>query len=52
MMAALVKALSRSTGMEVEAEDLKTILIFCGVGLFLSLAAGMTYGLNIAADLF
>jgi hypothetical protein len=52
MMAALVKALSRSTSMEVESEALKTILIFCGAGLFLSLAAAMTYGLKIAADHF
>ncbi|MGY4510229.1 hypothetical protein [Bradyrhizobium sp. USDA 3650] len=52
MMAALVNALSRSTGMHVEAEDLKTILIFCRLGLLLSLAAAMTCGLNTAADLF
>ena len=51
-MAALVKVLSRSTGVHVEGEDLKTILIFGGAGLLLSLAAAMTYGLNIAADLF
>jgi hypothetical protein len=51
-MAALVKVLSRSTGMDVDAEGLKTILIFCGAGLFLSLVAAMTYGLNLAADLF
>jgi hypothetical protein len=51
-MAALAKVLSRSTGIHVEGEDLKTILIFCGAGLFLSLSAAMTSGLNIAADLF
>ncbi|MGY4510222.1 hypothetical protein [Bradyrhizobium sp. USDA 3650] len=42
MMAALVKVLSRSTGIQVEAEDLKIILIFCGLGLLLLLAAAMT----------
>jgi hypothetical protein len=53
MMAALAKALSRSTGVDVDdAEGLKTILIFCGAGLLLSLAAAMTYGLNLATDLF
>ena len=52
MMAALAKILSRSTGADVAAEELKTILIFCGLGLLLSLLAAMTYGLNIAADLF
>jgi hypothetical protein len=49
MMAALAKVLSR-TGAEVDADGLKTILIFCGAGLFLSLIAAMTYGLNLAAD--
>jgi hypothetical protein len=34
------------------ADGLKTILIFCGAGLLLSLAAAMTSGLNLAADLF
>jgi hypothetical protein len=52
MMAALVKVLSRSTGLDVDAEGLKTILIFCGAGLLLSRVAAMTYGLNLAADLF
>ena len=52
MMAALAKVLTRSTGADVDADGLKTILIFCRGGLFLSLMASMTYGLNIAADLF
>lgn len=52
MMAALAKVLSRSTGADVDADGLKTILIFCGAGLLLSLMVGMTYGLNLTADLF
>ena len=52
MMAELAKVLSRSTGADVDADGLKTILIFCGAGLFLSLMAAMTYGLNLPADLF
>jgi hypothetical protein len=35
-MAALAKALSRVSGTQVDVETLKTIVIFCGVGLTLS----------------
>ncbi|MET4276224.1 MULTISPECIES: hypothetical protein [unclassified Bradyrhizobium] len=52
MMAVLVKALSRTTGRDIDVEGLKIILIFCGTGLLLSVLAAMTYGLNLAADLF
>lgn len=52
MMAALVKALSRTTSRDIDVEELKIILIFCGAGLLLSLVAAMTYGLSLATDLF
>ncbi|WP_198957596.1 hypothetical protein [Bradyrhizobium canariense] len=52
MMPALVKALSCTTGRDIDVEGLKTILIFCGTGLLLSVVAAMTYGLNLAADVF
>ena len=52
MMAALVKALSRTTSRDVDVDGLKIILIFCGAGLLLSLVAAITYGLNLGADLF
>jgi hypothetical protein len=52
MMAALAKVLSRSTGAALDVEGLKVILIFCGTGLLLSLAAAMTYGINLTIDLF
>lgn len=48
-MATLVKVLSRTTGTDVDVDGLKIILIFCGAGLFLSLLAGITYGLNLGA---
>ncbi|MGY4427860.1 hypothetical protein ACVWWO_000337 [Bradyrhizobium sp. F1.13.1] len=51
-MVALLKALSSTTGTNSDEEGPKTVLIVCGAGLFLSLLAGMTYGLNLAADLF
>jgi hypothetical protein len=47
MMAALTKVLWRTTGADVDIEDLKIVLIFCGAGLLLSLLAAMTYGLGL-----
>ncbi|MBR1092063.1 hypothetical protein JQ621_31825 [Bradyrhizobium manausense] len=52
MMAALVKTLSHVTGTDVDIDGLKIVMLICGAGLCLSLLAGMTYGLNLAADLF
>ena len=37
MIAALARALSRVTRAETDVEDLKTVAIFCGAGLLLSL---------------
>lgn len=51
-MTALVQALSRLTGTDFDVESLKTILIFCGIGLVLSLLAIETYGLDFSAGLF
>ncbi len=45
-MAALTKVLSRTTGADVDIEDLKIVLIFCGAGLLLSLLAAMTDGVG------
>lgn len=36
-MTAIAKALSRVSGTEVDVENLKSIAMFCGVGLFVSL---------------
>jgi hypothetical protein len=36
-MAAIARVLSRATGTEVDVETLKTIAIFCGAGLVVSL---------------
>jgi hypothetical protein len=36
-MAAIAKALSRATGIEIDVDTLRPVLIFCGVGLLLSL---------------
>jgi hypothetical protein len=50
-MAAIAKVLSRASGMEVEVETLKTIAMFCGVGLLVSLLF-VTYGLDLSAGFF
>ena len=52
-MIAFAKVLLRSTDVDVgDADGLQTIMIYCGAGLLLSFLAAMTYGLNLAADLF
>ena len=50
-MTAIAKVLSRASGMEVEVETLKTIAMFCGVGLLVSLLF-VTYGLDLSAGFF
>jgi hypothetical protein len=50
-MAAIAKALSRASGTEVEVETLKTVAMFCGVGLLVSLLFA-TYGLDLSAGFF
>jgi hypothetical protein len=50
-MAAIARVLSRASGTEVDVETLKTIVIFCGVGLVVSLLlAGGTDYLRLAPD--
>ncbi|WFT94309.1 hypothetical protein QA633_39530 [Bradyrhizobium barranii] len=51
MIAVLAKMLSGTTGVDVDAEAVKTILIFCGAGLLISLAA-MACGLDLGPGLF
>ncbi len=43
---------SRIMGLEIEAESLKSILIFSGIGLLISLLAVLTYGLDLSAGFF
>jgi hypothetical protein len=50
-MAAFTKALSRISGTNVDIETLKTIIMFCGVGLTVSLML-MSYGLDLSAGFF
>lgn len=50
-MTAIAKVLSRVTGTQVDIETLKTVAMFCGVGLFVSLLLA-TYGLDLSAGFF
>jgi hypothetical protein len=51
MTAAVARILSRASGMDVDVETLKTIIIFCGVGLVVSLLlAGGINSLRLAPD--
>ena len=51
MAAAIARILSRSFGIEVEADTLQPVLIFCGLGLALSLFL-IAYGLDLGAGWF
>jgi hypothetical protein len=51
MAVAIARVLSRASGTEVDVETLKTIIIFCGVGLIVSLLlAGGINSLRLAPD--
>jgi hypothetical protein len=51
-MAAIARAIARAfPGTQVEVETLKTIAIFCGVGLVVSLLLA-TYGLDLSYGFF
>jgi hypothetical protein len=50
-MAAIAKALSRVSGTQVDVETLKTIIMFCGVGLTVSLLLA-SYGLDLSPGFF
>jgi hypothetical protein len=50
-MAALAKVLSRASGTRVDVETLKTILMFCGVGLTVSLMLA-SYGVDLSPGFF
>ena len=51
-MTAIIQAASRLTRTDVDAEPLKTVLVFSGIGLLLSLLAIETYGLDLSAAFF
>jgi hypothetical protein len=50
-MAVIVTALSRASGIQLDVETLKTIVMFCGAGLVVSLLLA-TGGLDLSAGFF
>jgi hypothetical protein len=50
-MTALARVLTRVSGTRVEVETLKTIAMFCGVGLTVSLLLA-SYGLDLSPGFF
>jgi hypothetical protein len=50
-MAAIVASLSRATGIDTEIATFKTVVMFCGVGLFVSLLF-VTYRLDLSPGFF
>lgn len=50
-MTAIAKVLSRVSGPEAQTKTIKTIAIFCGVGLLASLVF-TSYGLDLSAGFF
>jgi hypothetical protein len=52
-MATIARAFSRAfPATNVEVETLKTIVLFCGVGLVVSLLLAATTGLDMSAGFF
>jgi hypothetical protein len=47
-MAALAKAASRASGIQIDVETLKSLGLFCGTGLAVSLVLVM-HGLDVSA---
>jgi len=50
-MATIARVLSRASGIQVDVEILKTLVMFCGVGLTVSLLLA-SYGLDLSPGFF
>jgi hypothetical protein len=50
-MVAFANALSRASGINVDVETIKTLVIFCGAGLAVSLICA-SYGLDLSPGFF
>jgi hypothetical protein len=50
-MAALARTFARLTGAQIDVETLKTLAMFCGVGLTVSLMVA-SYGVDLSAGFF
>jgi hypothetical protein len=50
-MATIARVLSRVSRIDIDVEMLKTVVMFCGVGLFVSLLFA-SYGLDMSGGFF
>jgi len=50
-MAAIARVLSRASGADLDVETIKTLVIFCGVGLAVSLML-VSYGVDLSPAFF
>ena len=50
-MVAIARVLSRASGTNVDVDTLKTLVMFCGVGLTVSLILA-SYGLDLSPGFF
>jgi hypothetical protein len=51
-MTHIAQVLSRVSGYEIKAQSLEPVLIYCGIGLVVSLLAVQTYGLDLSPGFF
>ena len=50
-MATIARVLSRASGTDVDVETIKTLIMFCGVGLTVSMMLA-SYGVDLSAGFF
>jgi hypothetical protein len=50
-MAAIARVLSHASGTEIDVKTIKTLVMFCGVGLTVSLMLA-SYGLDLSPGFF
>jgi hypothetical protein len=50
-MATIARVLSRASGTDVDVETIKTLVMFCGVGLTVSMMLA-SYGLDLSPGFF
>jgi len=51
-MTAIAHTISNISGIDIDVESLRTVTIFCGVGLVVSIAVCLTYGLDLSPGFF
>ena len=51
-MNAIVGVISRATGTRIDSDTLKPVLIFSAIGLGVTLAAILSYGIDLAPGFF